>query len=311
MRVLVTGGAGFIGSNLVALLLNNNIEVRVLDDLSTGYLENLDGLDCEFFEGTILEPKTCEQAAKNCDAIVHLAALGSVPRSINDPIKTHEVNVTGTLNMLEAARLNFSHFTFASSSSVYGYVETLPREENLPTRPSSPYGASKLSAEAYVLSYAKSFDLKVMPLRFFNVYGPKQSAGHAYAAVIPNFINAALTDATLYVDGDGEQTRDFTFVDSVTDIILQSIQKKICSDIPINLALGSSTSINELIVLIRNQLGITVDVKNRDKRIGDVKRSPSNPERLFSVFPNVKSVDIEEGLGTAITWYEKRLGISK
>ena len=310
MRVLVTGGAGFIGSNLVALLLKNNIKVRVLDDLSTGYVENLEGLDCEFIEGTILEPKTCETAAKNCDAIVHLAALGSVPRSIDDPIRTHEVNVTGTLNMLEAARLNLSHFTFASSSSVYGYVETLPREENLPTRPSSPYGASKLSAEAYVLSYAKSFNLKVMSLRFFNVYGPKQSAGHAYAAVIPNFINAALNEDSLYVDGDGEQTRDFTFVDSVTDIILQSIQETKHSDIPINLALGSSTSINELIVLIENQLGITLNVKNRDGRIGDVKRSPSNPERLFSVFPHVKSVDIEEGLSAAITWYEKRLGNS-
>jgi UDP-glucose 4-epimerase len=311
MRVLVTGGAGFIGSNLVALLLKNNIEVRVLDDLSTGYVENLDGLDCEFIEGTILEPKTCEKAAKNCDAIVHLAALGSVPRSIDDPIRTHEVNVTGTLNMLEVARLNFSHFTFASSSSVYGYVETLPREENMPTRPSSPYGASKLSAEAYVLSYAKSFDLKVMPLRFFNVYGPKQSAGHAYAAVIPNFINAALIVDTLYVDGDGEQTRDFTFVDSVTDIILQSIQGTKYSDIPINLALGSSTSINELIVLLQNQLGIALKVKNRDKRIGDVKRSPSNPERLFSIFPNVKSVDIEEGLSATISWYENKLRSDK
>ena len=311
MRVLVTGGAGFIGSNLVALLLKNNIEVRVLDDLSTGYAANLDGLDCEFIEGTILEQKTCEKAAKDCGAIVHLAALGSVPRSIDDPIRTHDVNVTGTLNMLEAARLNSSHFTFASSSSVYGYVETLPREENLPTRPSSPYGASKLSAEAYVLSYAKSFDLKVMPLRFFNVYGPKQSAGHAYAAVIPNFINAALTDSTLYIDGDGEQTRDFTFVDSVTDIILQSIQKTKCSDIPINLALGTSTSINELIVIIQNQLGIILNVTNREKRVGDVKRSPSNPERLLSIFPNVKSVDIEEGLDVAITWYQKRLGSAK
>jgi UDP-glucose 4-epimerase len=307
MRVLVTGGAGFIGSNLLALLLKNNIEVRVLDDLSTGFVENLDGLDCEFIEGTILEPKTCEQAAKNCDAIVHLAALGSVPRSIDDPIRTHNVNVTGTLNMLEAARLNSSHFTFASSSSVYGYVDTLPREENLPTRPSSPYGASKLSAEAYVLSYAKSFDLKVMPLRFFNVYGPKQSAGHAYAAVIPNFINAALTEHTLYVDGDGEQTRDFTFVDSVTDIILQSIQESKCSDIPINLALGTSTSINELIVLIQDQLGIKLKVTNREKRVGDVRWSPSNPDCLFSVFPNVQSIEVKDGLAAAIHWYEQKL----
>jgi UDP-glucose 4-epimerase len=307
MRVLVTGGAGFIGSNLVALLLKNNMEVRVLDDLSTGYVANLDGLDCEFIEGTILESKTCEKAAKNCDAIVHLAALGSVPRSIDDPMRTHDVNVTGTLNMLEAARLNFSHFTFASSSSVYGYVETLPREEDLPTRPSSPYGASKLSAEAYALAYAKSFDLKVMPLRFFNVYGPKQSAGHAYAAVIPNFINAALTGNTLYVDGDGEQTRDFTYVDSVTDIILQTIQGSNCSDIPINLALGSSTSINELIILIQSQLGSTLNVTSREARIGDVKRSPSNPNRLFSVFPKISSVDIEKGLSATINWYENKL----
>lgn len=311
MRVLVTGGAGFIGSNLVALLLKNEIEVRVLDDLSTGFSENLEGLDCDFIKGTILEPETCKQAAMNCDAIVHLAALGSVPRSIVDPIRTHQVNVTGTLNMLEIARLNSCHFTFASSSSVYGYVDTFPREESLPTRPSSPYGASKLSAEAYVLAYAKSFDLKVMPLRFFNVYGPKQSSGHAYAAVIPNFIGAALSGSSLFVDGDGEQTRDFTFVDSVTDAILQSIREAKCSDVPINLALGGSTSINELIILIQNQLGLTLTITNRDKRIGDVRRSPSNPKLLFSIFPNLKFIEIEDGLGAAISWYEQKLGNQK
>lgn len=308
MRVLITGGAGFIGSNLVSLLLQNGIEVNVLDDLSTGSLENLAGLDCEFIEGTILDPNACQSAALKCDAIVHLAALGSVPRSVADPITSHNVNVTGTLNVLEAARTSGAHFTFSSSSSVYGYVPTLPREENLPTRPSSPYGASKLSAESYVLAYAKSFGLDVMPLRFFNVYGPKQSSGHAYAAVIPNFIEAAIAKRPLNVDGDGEQTRDFTFVDTVTDVILQTLLARKTTEIPINLALGTSTSINELTNLIKVRLGSDIEVVHRDARTGDVKRSPSNPEFFTSVFPLVKKVSIEDGLNATIGWFESRLG---
>ena len=186
MRILVTGGAGFIGANLVRTCLAHDHEIVVLDDLSTGNLDNLEGTDVTFIHGSVTDATTVRRAASDVDSIVHLAARGSVPRSLKDPVATHEVNATGTLNVLEAARLSRGQqVIMASSSSVYGANPELPKREDSATRPMSPYAASKLAAEGYAVAYRTAYDLPTLAFRFFNVFGRFQSAGHAYAAVIP------------------------------------------------------------------------------------------------------------------------------
>ena len=216
MRVAVTGGAGFIGANLCRrLLATDGVDsVAVLDDLSNGLRSNLDGLDVSFVEGTILDDAALDTAFAGADAVVHLAALGSVPRSVANPVASHAANATGTLMVLEAARRHGDlHTIVSSSSSVYGSNPTLPKHEGLATRPISPYGASKLAAEGYTLAWGATYGLPVLAFRFFNVFGPLQAAGHVYAAVIPAFVDAALAGQPVTVHGDGTQSRDFTYVD--------------------------------------------------------------------------------------------------
>ena len=219
MKVIVTGGAGFIGANLCRMLLvEPAVEtVIVIDDLSTGRRENLEGLDrVELVVGSILDSTLLARHFDGADAVVHLAARPSVPRSLADPMATHSVNATGTMNVLEAARGNGSpQVIVASSSSVYGANPALPKREDMATLPVSPYAASKLAAEAYGLSYRRSFDLPVIAFRFFNVFGPLQPADHAYAAVVPSFVSWALRGEPLQIHGDGLQTRDFTYVGNV------------------------------------------------------------------------------------------------
>ena len=213
--MVVTGGAGFIGANLCRTLARvPGIDaVVVVDDFSTGTRSNLAGIDgIEIVEGSILDPATLARVVPGADAVVHLAARASVPRSLEDPFATHDVNATGTLRVLEAARqAGGAHVVVASSSSVYGANTSLPASEDLAPLPLSPYAVSKLAAEGYSLSYARSFGLPVLVFRFFNVFGPLQRAGHAYAAVVPAFVAAALAGDALPVHGDGGQTRDFTF----------------------------------------------------------------------------------------------------
>ncbi|MGW5590375.1 NAD-dependent epimerase/dehydratase family protein [Streptomyces sp. NPDC003857] len=217
MKVVVTGGAGFIGANLCRELISRRSVGRVvaLDDLSTGAAANLAGTGAELVEGSILDRDLLEDVVDGADAVVHLAARPSVPRSLADPFATHEVNATGTVRVLEACRRHHTQLVAASSSSVYGSVTALPKHEGLPTRPLSPYAASKLATESYVLSYGHAFGLPALAFRFFNVYGPLQPAGHAYAAVVPSFVDAALRGRPLTVFGDGHQTRDFTYVGTV------------------------------------------------------------------------------------------------
>ena len=235
MRVVVTGGAGFIGANLVARLLEARApaEIVVLDDLSTGQRANVpDTSAVEFVECSLLDQRGVRVACRGADAIVHLGALPSVPRSIKDPVASHHTNATGTVHVLEAARDTDAYVVVASSSSIYGGNPTLPKHEGLAPRPLSPYAASKLAAEAYTLAYAASFDLEVLAFRFFNVYGPRQAADHAYAAVVPKFVAAALAGDKLVVHGDGEQTRDFTFVESVTAVLADAVERKVTSADP-------------------------------------------------------------------------------
>lgn len=303
VRILVTGGAGFIGSNLVRRLLSHGDGVAVIDDMSTGFRGNLVGLDIDLIEASILDDIALARAADGIDAIVHLAALGSVPRSVKDPIATHEANATGTLRVLEVARRVGAYVTAASSSSVYGSVPDLPRIESLPTRPMSPYAASKLATESYVLAYGTSYDLPTLPFRFFNVYGPRQAAGHAYAAVIPTFIDAALRGVPLPLNGDGLQSRDFTFVDTVTGVLADAVHRRVRSSVPVNLAIGANVTLLDLIVELEGMLGRKLSVDHRPDRVGDVRASQSDPILLRQMFPNVPEVPFKTGLEATVEWF--------
>lgn len=308
MRVLVTGGAGFIGANLCRRLSQDPRidEVRVIDDLSTGRVDALDGVPVVFTEASILDRDALDAAAEDCAAIVHLAALGSVPRSVADPEASHAANATGTLRVLEVARRNDNaHVVLASSSSVYGANPTLPKVETLLCQPMSPYAVSKLATEQYAMAYAACYDLPVLPFRFFNVYGPGQHAGHVYAAVVPVFLDAALAGRPLPLNGDGEQSRDFTFVGTVVETLTQAVTDRVTGG-PTNLAFGTRTTLNELIRLIEQQLGHPVEIERREPRAGDVRHSQADNAVLRSLFPDIAATPLETGLRETVQWFESR-----
>lgn len=310
MRLLVTGGAGFIGGNLcrAALAGPAGLErVVVLDDLSTGTVENLSGLDLEFVQGSILDDGALDKAMVGADAVIHLAAVPSVPRSIVDPLTSHEANATGTLRVLEAARRHGAgHVVVASSSSVYGANLTLPKREDAGTRPLSPYAVSKLATESYALAYQACYDLPVLALRFFNVYGPGQPAEHAYAAAVPRFIDAARQGRPVEVFGDGRQSRDFTFVGSVGRVLLDAVRRRVRSDGPVNLAFGRRTTLLDLLSTLEGLLGRPIEVRYAPGRRGDVRHSQADPTRLAELFPDATETPLVEGLGQTIDWFERR-----
>ena len=314
MNVLVTGGAGFIGANLCSRLLEQGGHtVRVLDDLSTGARENLDGLDVELVEGSILDAAAVDDAVRGAHAVVHLAARPSVPRSIKDPVASHAANATGTVMILEAARAEGDvHVIVAGSSSVYGANPTLPKREDLATLPLSPYGASKLATEAYALSYQYSFGMPVLAFRFFNVFGPLQGADHAYAAVVPRFVSAALEGRPAIVQGDGEQSRDFTYVGTVCDVITDAIGRRVTSPGPVNLAYGTRTSLLELLDRLESIVGIPIAREHESPRAGDVRHSQADSTRVRELFPDVTPVDLDDALHATVAWFraEKLAGTS-
>ena len=305
MKVVVTGGAGFIGANLCRTLSRTH-RVTVLDDLSSGRRENLTGLESvELVEGSILDDALLDRALAGCQAVVHLAARPSVPRSIAEPVAAHEVNATGTLKVLEAARrADGPHVIVASSSSVYGANPTLPKSESLATRPISPYAASKLATESYTLAGGHSSGLPVLAFRFFNVFGPLQPAGHAYAAAIPTFIDAALAGRPIPVHGSGQQSRDFTFVGTVADVISRAIDHRVTSAEPVNLAFGSNISLLDVIAQIERILGRSVAVEHLPARAGDVMHSQADNTLLKSLVPDVVPVDFDGGLRETIDWFK-------
>lgn len=306
MRVLITGGAGFIGSNLARLALSTGHEVTVIDDLSTGYEENLDGLDVRFVRGSILSPEVLEDAVGGVDSIVHLAALGSVPRSIKDPIASHAANATGTLLVLEAARAaGVKHVVVASSSSVYGLNPALPKSEREWVRPMSPYAVSKLATEQYPLAYQQSYGMDTLAFRFFNVYGPRQKAGHVYAAVIPTFIDSLLAGEVLQINGDGTHSRDFTYVGTVCRVLLDACERRLSHPEPVNLAFGTNTTLLELVEKIEESAGLHAEVHHRDPRPGDVKHSQADNAVLRSLFPDVQPIPLEQGLADTVAWFKE------
>ena len=309
MDVLVTGGAGFIGSNLCERLLGEPgvSRVRVIDDFSNGLKENLSGLDVDLVEASILDVAALDEAIDGCGAVVHLAALGSVPRSIKDPMASHHANATGTLAVLEAARDHGGlHVVLSSSSSVYGANPAIPKREDLQCRPMSPYAVSKLAAEGYALAFAEVYGLPVLPFRFFNVFGPRQRAGHVYAAVVPVFVDAALRGLPLPLHGDGTQSRDFTFVGTVTEILTSAVTGRVTGS-STNLAFGNRVTLTSMIRLIEAELGTTLEVDAHPARVGDVRHSQADNARLRSLFPDATAVSLEEGVRQTVRWMRTQI----
>lgn len=305
-KVIVTGGAGFIGANLCRALVESGQVGAVLafDNLSTGDRSNLEGLGVELVEADILDPDALDRAFAGATAVVHLAARPSVPRSIADPLASHEANATGTMQVLEAVRrAGGPQLIVASSSSVYGANPTLPKSEDLTPAPLSPYAASKLATESYALAHAHAFSLDVLAFRFFNVFGPLQPAGHAYAAVIPAFVSAALAGDPLPIHGDGLQTRDFTYVGSVAEVITDAIVRRVTSPTPVNLAFGGRLSLLEAIEVLERILGKTVARAHQDPRAGDVRDSQADQTRLRGLFPHIEPMDFEDGLRRTVDWF--------
>ena len=304
MRIVITGGAGFIGSNLARLALEKGHEVVVVDDLSTGYRDNVDGLDVDFREGSILDADLMADAVQGAESVIHLAALGSVPRSIKDPAATHEANATGSLRVLEAARdAGIKHVVCASSSSVYGMNPAMPKHEREWVRAMSPYAVSKMATEQYTLAFQQSYGMETLAFRFFNVYGPRQRAGHVYAAVIPIFVDGLLRGEALPVNGDGSNSRDFTYVGTVCRVLLEAAERKVTHPEPVNLAFGTNTTLMELIKEIESVSGQEAEVEFRDPRPGDVKHSQAKNDSLRKLFPEVEPVSLNQGISETIAWF--------
>jgi UDP-glucose 4-epimerase len=305
MRIVVTGGAGFVGANLCRELSNDPAvtEVTVLDDLSTGSADNVIDLPVELVEGSVLDRALVTDVIGSAHAVIHLAARASVSESIANPLAYHETNTVGTLHVLEACTRNRTPVIFASSSSVYGDTEVLPTHESLSASPKSPYAASKVAAEAYLSAYAASLAVPTLVFRFFNVYGPLQSAEHAYAAVIPAFIDAALAGRPVTIYGDGRQSRDFTYVGSVVKLLAHSAAHQMRRAYPINLAFGGRTTLLQLVKILTELLGREIDVRFAPSRTGDVRDSQAANGRLVELFPGCAPTPLETGLAQTIDWF--------
>jgi UDP-glucose 4-epimerase len=303
-KVAVTGGAGFIGSNLVSRLIAEGHEVVVVDDLSTGLFSNVKDQACEFRELSITAYSELNSAIKDCETIFHLGARGSVPRSIKNPVATHAVNATGTLNVLEVARESGAHVLYSSSSSVYGRNMQLPKDESMWLGPMTPYAASKLAAEGYVQAYASAYKIPTTLLRFFNVFGPRQRPDHEYAAVLPKWIWLAMHNQPIQVFGDGTASRDFTYVDTLLDVAITAMREKVVSDGAINLAYGNRISLNETIGLLKQHFP-DLEVNYTVDRPGDVKESQNSPELLMKLFPGVQPKAFDVALAETINWLKE------
>ncbi|MDX6508507.1 MAG: UDP-glucose 4-epimerase, partial [Gaiellaceae bacterium] len=271
-KVLVTGGGGFIGSNLVRGLLERGDDVRVLDNFSTGNRANLADLDVDVVEGELRSYERVHNAVRGVETVYHLGALGSVPRSVQDPLTSSAVNIEGTLNVLLAARdEGIRRVVFSSSSSIYGISNPLPLKESMPPDPISPYGVAKLAAERYCVSFSRVYELETVVLRYFNVFGPHQDPSSQYAAVVPLFISAIAAGEPITIHGDGEQSRDFTFVGNCVDATLAAADAANASGRAFNVAGGRPASVNEVADIIGSILGKPVERRHMPSRSGDIR----------------------------------------
>jgi nucleoside-diphosphate-sugar epimerase len=306
MRVLVTGGAGFIGSHLVAALVQRGDTVRVLDNFATGRRFNVEPftLEVEVIEGDIRSPERVAHAVAGCDAVLHQAALPSVPRSVQDPLTSHETNVTGTLNVLLAARDHgVARVVYASSSSVYGPGADgglAPKHERMPALPISPYATAKLAGEGYARSFERVYGLETVALRYFNVFGPGQDPGSEYAAVIPRFIVAMLAQRAPIVFGDGSQSRDFTFVGNVVAANLLALEAPGVAGRAFNVACGCRITLNELLATLRELTGAEVEAIHDDRRPGEIEHSVADLGSARSVLGYEPRVLLRDGLSLTV-----------
>lgn len=306
---LVTGGAGFIGSNLVEALVSDGEAVRVVDNLSTGRLENLSGVRdaIEFVEGDIRDPAVCRAVVGDIDFVLHQAAVPSVPRSVANPVLCHESNVTGTVNLLVAARdADVRRFVFAGSSSAYGDQPVETKSEDLAPNPLSPYAAAKVACEHYVSAFARCYGMETVTLRYFNVFGPRQDPNSAYSAVIPRFIRAMLQGEPPTIYGDGNQARDFTFVENNVraNIAAATALYRAAGQI-YNVACGASTTVLQLYEYLRERIGGVGDPAFQDARAGDVLLSKADISRAHADLGYRVVVPFEEGLDRTLAWYRE------
>lgn len=315
MYVLVTGGAGFIGSNLVAKLLQDKrIKlVRVLDSLVTGSLDNIKEFTThptfEFMEGDIRDYSTCEKACDNIDLISHQAGLGSVPRSIKDPHTTNDVNITGTLNIFLAAKeKKIKRIVYAASSSTYGDHPGLPKTEDKIGQPLSPYAVTKYVNELYANVFARIYDMELIGLRYFNIFGPKQNPDGPYAAVIPLFIQGLLENKSPIINGDGSHSRDFTYIDNAVQANILSLftENKNAINQAYNIACGEQTSLNQLYDVLKKISGSNVNARYGPERLGDVKHSLADTSKAKKLLGYKVEVDVKEGLEKTFYWYRKK-----
>jgi nucleoside-diphosphate-sugar epimerase len=307
---LVTGGAGFIGSHVAERLVRDGHRVRVVDNVSTGDERNLAHLrnDLEFLRGDLRDPEVCRRACAGVEVAFHLAALPSVPRSMADPWGSHDHNVNATVRLLLAAReAGVRRLVYSSSSSVYGDTPTLPKVESVEPLPKSPYAAAKLAGEQYVLAFARAGMVEGVALRYFNVFGPRQSPASAYAAVIPVFLAAAASGEPAPLDGDGGQTRDFTYVDNVVDanLLAWAAPAERASGWAVNVGAGARTSLLELLVLVREVTGREVPIAARPPRPGDVRDSLAGLTRALERLGYQPRVSVRDGLERTWSWFRQ------
>jgi nucleoside-diphosphate-sugar epimerase len=309
---LVTGGAGFIGSSLARALVNRGETVRVIDNLSSGKRANVADIEdrIEFIEGDILDDKTMDRALAGVEVVFHEAAIPSVPRSMANPVASHQANASGTLLVLEAARRQgVKRVVYAGSSSAYGETPTLPKVETMPTAPLSPYAVQKLAGEQYCQVYARAFGVETVVLRYFNVFGPRQDPASQYAAVIPRFVTSALQGQKPVIFGDGTQSRDFCFIENVIEANLKAAEvdgAKVSGKV-FNVACGEATSLNQVLELVGQALGKKVEAKYEAPRAGDIKHSLADIGQARTLLGYSAAISFSEGLKRTIEWYKQSL----
>ncbi len=309
MRYLITGGAGFIGSNIAATLVKKGEQVRIIDNFSTGRRVNLAAIadKIELIDGDIRDFWTVREAVDGVDYILHQAALPSVPRSINNPLTSNAVNVDGTLHILEAARkAKVKRVVMASSSSVYGDTPTLPKHEGMTPDPLSPYAVSKLTDEKYCKVFYELYGLETVCLRYFNIFGPNQDPNSDYAAVIPKFVTCFLNGKQPTVFGDGEQSRDFTYIDNAVSANLLATTAQDAPGKYYNIACGGQFTLNQLLDSLREIIGVDIGAKYDPPRPGDIKHSFADVSKAEKDFGYKTLVDFKEGLKKTVAWYKER-----